>query len=101
MAASAKRRTPLVYTSSDYSGQLNLLAVERALVLESCRRYGGHREAMAEALEVTSRTLYRLIYCHGLKGIFSSQDRNILIINELDKIKKEYPDLKEYLKFIR
>lgn len=82
---------PIIYTSFDYEGPLNIKAAEKALILRSSVRCENHQGQMAVFLKIDPRTLYDKILAHGLGTILFSKDRKTLIISELANLEKNYP----------
>jgi hypothetical protein len=81
----------IIYTDSDYKGELNLLAGQKYQILAVGLRFTGHRELMANELGITIRSLRDRIIQHGVEKYFSFDLANELIINELGMLRKKYP----------
>lgn len=98
MTKTAKTSTIIVHTDADYDSCLNLRALEKILILLAAKRFTGYRPLMAKELGIHVRNLYLRIEAHGLESILFSKGNNHLIINELQSLKKKFPNIFEELR---
>ena len=72
-----KEEKPQVYERYNYNGEFSLLVGERDLLVKALNRYKTLKKA-AEALEVSKRTLYRMIPRHRItnrEGVYSTANK--------------------------
>jgi hypothetical protein len=77
-----------VHNSDNYSGCMNLLALQKGLLLQAALRFRGHRSLIAKELDISLRNLFRVITAHSLDGVIDDTREAFIL---LEKMRKEYP----------